>query len=39
MILYVVIGVLAVLLVGLLIVVIKLSAGKSNDSKYLQHAI
>ena len=37
MILYVVIGVLAVLLVGLLIVVIKLSAGKSNDSKYLQN--
>ena len=37
MILYVVIGVLAVSLVGLLIAVIKLSAGKFNDSKYLQN--
>ena len=37
MILYVAIGVLAVLLVGLLIAVIKLSAEKSNDSKYLQN--
>lgn len=37
MILYVIIGILAVLLVGLLIAVVRLSAGKSNEGRYLQN--